>query len=77
MHALTEDRKSVLHFVAQTRDEAMMRKLLEKGLSKSVNVEDKDGWTPLHEAARCGSEVAAVVLIENGQYWSPHSIVLH
>ena len=67
MHALAEDRKSVLHYMAQANDEAMMRKLLEKDLSKSVNAEDKNGWTPLHEAAHSGSEVAAVLLIENGQ----------
>ena len=70
MHAVAEDRKSVLHFAAQKHDEAMLRKLIERGLSESVNAEDQDGWTPLHEAAYHGSEVSAAVLIEKGQYSS-------
>ena len=68
VHSVAEDRKTVLHLAAQTGDEAMMRKLVERDLSKSVNAEDKDGWTPLHEAAYYGSEAAAVVLTEKGQY---------
>ena len=68
VHSITEDRKTVLHFAAQKGDEAMMRKLIEIDLSKSVNAEDKDGWTPLHEAAYHGREAAAVVLTEKGQY---------
>ena len=70
VHAVAEDRKSVLHFAAQKHDEAMLIKLIERGLSESVNAEDKDGWTPLHDAAYHGSEVTAAVLIEKGQYSS-------
>ena len=67
VHALTEDAKSVLHFVAQTNDEDLMRMLFEKDLSKLVNAEDKNGSRPLHEAARSGNELTAIVLIANGQ----------
>ena len=64
VHTLTEDRKTALHFAAQKNDEVMMRKMTERGLS--VDAEDKDGWTPLHEAAYYGSKGAAGVLIEKG-----------
>ena len=70
VHAVAEDRKTVLHFAAQKNDEAMLRKLIKRGLSESVNAEDKDGWTPLHEAARYGSEAAAAVLIEKGAVYT-------
>ena len=70
VHAVAEDRKTVLHFAAQKHDEAMLRKLIERGLSASMNAEDKDGWTPLHEAARYGSEAAAAVLIEKGAVYT-------
>ena len=66
VHSVTEDRKTVLHLTAQKDDGVMMRKLIERDLSKSVNAEDKDGWTPLHEAAYYGSEAAAMVLIGKG-----------
>ena len=65
-----EDRKTALHFAAQKDDEVMMRKMIERGLF--LDAEDKDGWTPLHEAAYYGSKGAAGVLIEKGQ-----SLVLH
>ena len=77
VHSITEDRKTVLHFAAQKGDEAMMRKLTERDLSKSVNAEDNDGWTPLHEAAYYGREAAAVVLTEKGQYIYIKSFMPH
>ena len=70
VHTLAEDRKTALHFAAQKGNVVMMRKMIERGLS--VDAEDKDGWTPLHEAAYYGSKGAAEVLTENGQ-----SLVLH
>ena len=70
VHAVAEDRKTVLHFAAQKNDEVMLRKLIERGLSESVNAEGKDGWLPLHEAARYGSEAAAAVLIEKGAVYT-------
>ena len=77
VHAVAEDRKTVLHFAAQKHDEAMLRKLIDRGLSESVNAEDKDGWTPLHDAAYYGREVSAAVLIEKGQYSSFSQGVLY
>ena len=71
VHTVAEDRKTVLHLAAQKGNEFMMRKLIARDLSKSVNAEDKDGWTPLHEAAYYGSEVAAAVLIEKGTVYGP------
>ena len=68
--AVVEDRKTVLHFAAQKNDEVLLRKLIKRGLSESVNAEDKDGWLPLHEAARYGSEAAAAVLIEKGAVYT-------
>ena len=63
---LAEDRKSALHFLAQKKGEEMMtRKLVARGLS--VDAEDNDGWTPLHEAAQNGSKDVAEVFIEKGQ----------
>ena len=64
-HAVADDRKTALHFAAQKDKAILIRRMIHDGLSvKSV---DKDGWTPLHEAACYGSRNAAVVLIENGQ----------
>ena len=63
---LAEDRKSALHFLAQKKGEEMMtRKLIARGLS--VDAEDNDGWTPLHEAAQNGSKDVAEVFIKKGQ----------
>ena len=77
VHAVAEDRKTVLHLAAQKHDEAMLGKLIDRGLSESVNAEDKDGWTPLHDAAYYGREVSAAVLIEKGQYSSFSQGVLY
>ena len=66
VHAVAEDRKTVLHFAAQKNDKVLLRELIQRGLFESVNAEDKDGWLPLHEAARYGSEAAAAALIEKG-----------
>ena len=65
VNAVTEDKKTALHFAAQNDDEDMVRKMIEKGLF--LDAEDKDGWTPLHEAAYYGSEDAAQILTEKGQ----------
>ena len=65
VHTLTEDRKTALHFAAQKDDEVTMRKMMER--DPLVDAKDKDGWTPLHEAAYYGSKGAAGVLIEKGQ----------
>ena len=64
-HAVADDRKTALHFAAQKDKAKVIRQMINKGLS--VNAVDKDGWTPLHEAACYGSRDAAVVLIKNGQ----------
>ena len=66
VHAVSEDGKTVLHFAAQRDNEVMMRKLIERELSNTVNAEDIHGQTPLHDAAYYGSEVAAMVLTEKG-----------
>lgn len=65
VHAVAEDEKTALHFAAQNDDEDIMRSLFESGLS--ADVEDNDGWTPLHEAVYYGSEAAVEVLTEKGQ----------
>ena len=64
-HAVADDKKNALHFAAQKDKAKIIRQLINKGLS--VIAQDKDGWTPLHEAACYGSRDAAVVLIKNGQ----------
>ena len=64
-HAVADDRKNALHFAAQKENKKLISEMISNGLS--VNAVDKDGWTPLHEAACYGSRVAAVVLIKNGQ----------
>ena len=66
MNAVEKDKKCVLHFAAQNDDEHAMRKMIARGVS--VDAEDKDGWTPLHEAAYYGSGNAAQVLIEEGTF---------
>ena len=65
MYTNEEDRKTALHFAAQKDDKVVMRKMIERGLF--LDAEDKNGWTPLHEAAYYGSKGAAGVLIEKGQ----------
>ena len=72
VHAVSEDGKTVLHFAAQRDNEVMMRKLIERNLSPTVNAEDIHGRTPLHDAAYCGSEAAAMVLTEKGVIYGPH-----
>ena len=64
-HAVADDRKTALHFAAQKDKAKIIRQMINKGLS--VNAVDKDGWTPLHEAAYYGSRDAVAVLIKNGQ----------
>ena len=32
----------------------------------SINSVNKDGWTPLHAAARCGNEVVVRLLVKHG-----------
>ena len=70
VHTHAENRKTALHFAAQKGDEVTMRKMIERGLS--VGAGDKDGCTPLHEAAHYGSKGAAGILMEKGQ-----SLVFH
>ena len=65
VHVSAEDRKTALHFAAQKDDVKTMKQVIKKGLP--VDAEDKDGWTPLHEAARYGSKGAAAVLTKKGQ----------
>ena len=72
VHAVSEDGKTVLHFAAQRDNEVMMRKLIERDLSNTVNAEDIHGQTPFHDAAYYGSEVAARVLTEKGVIYGPH-----
>lgn len=51
-------------------DVLYITKLLNLGfisnLSIDLNIEDKDGWTPLHHAARNGSLKAIEFLLDNG-----------
>ena len=68
--AVTDHQKTALHLASRGYDEEIMTALIGKGLS--VAAEDKDGWTPLHEASYHGSREAAEFLIENGQ-----SLFLH
>jgi len=63
-HAVAEDRKTALHFAAQKSEEQIIRQMIKSGLS--LEAEDKDGWRPLHEAARYGSKVATAILAKNG-----------
>ena len=67
VHAVAEDRKTVLHYAAQTGKAETIKQMIESGLC--VNKDDKDGWTPLHVAVHHGCKVAAAVLIEKGQLW--------
>ena len=56
--------------------------LLDKGLD--VNIKDRDGWTPLHWAARCGymslidvlQDAGAKFCRENIMGWSPNDVAL-
>ena len=67
VHAVAEDRKTALHFAAQKHEKRMMEKMIKYlKVSLFVNAQDSVGWTPLHEAAYYGSEVAAVILIKKG-----------
>ena len=59
------DRKTALHFAAQRGKENLMKRMIKSGLS--VDVQDKDGWRPLHAAAHYGSKDAVVLLAESGQ----------
>ena len=67
VHAVAEDRKTVLHYAAQMGKAETIKQMIESGLC--VNKDDKDGWTPLHVAVHHGCKVAAAVLIEKGQLW--------
>ena len=71
VHAVAEDRKTALHFAAQKSEEQIIRQMIKSGLS--VEAEDKDGWTPLHEAARYGSKVATA---KNGQSYTATAIYI-
>ena len=73
VQAVAEDRKTALHFAAQRGEENLMKSMIERGLSP--NVEDKDGWRPLHEAAYYGSKDAVVYLAENGQSFVLHTVL--
>ena len=65
--AVTEDRKTALHFVARKDMEKTMKLMIKRGLP--VDAEDKVGWTPLHEAVHYGSKGAAAVLTRKGQLY--------
>ena len=65
VHAVAEDRKTILHFAAQKRETNLMNQLTKE--HSYVDAQDNVGWTPLHEAAYNGSKDAAAILIEKGQ----------
>ena len=76
VYAVTEDEKTALHFAAQNDEEDMIRAMIERGLP--VDVEDNDGWTPLHEAVYYGSGGAAKALIEQGdELLVPLQVMVH
>ena len=74
VQAVAEDRKTALHFAAQKDEVNLMESLIRRDLS--ANVEDKDGWRPLHEAAHYGKKDAVALLAENGQLFVAVHMVL-
>lgn len=49
----------------------MVRQLLDEGAD--INIGNKDGWTPLHEASHCGHyKVGKLVLEKSAKYFADH-----
>ena len=63
--ATTVDQKTLLHLAAGVGDPVLVKRFISEGLT--VDVQDRNGWTPLHEAAFFGSEDVAEVLLEKGE----------
>ena len=55
---------SVLHFAAEGSQIHIMEMLTEQGLD--VNIGDKEGWTPFHDAANCGELESVRTLLRLG-----------
>ncbi|CAB9496506.1 repeat domain-containing protein 42 [Seminavis robusta] len=54
-----------VHFAAQKGDLGAIKKHVHAA-KESINAKDKNGWTPLHEAARGGHRDVVQYLVENG-----------
>ena len=65
VHVVDTDKKTCLHLAMDNDNAELVGSLVKRGVS--VRAEDKNGWTPLHEAAYYGSEKSAEVLLNNGE----------
>ena len=65
VHVVDTDKKTCLHLAMENDNDKLVVTLLKCGVS--VRAEDKNGWTPLHEAAYYGSGKSAKVLVDSGE----------
>jgi len=56
---------TLAHAAAQEGDVELLMKVIEED-NKQIHMKDKNGWTPLHEAARGGHDAAVELLVRHG-----------
>ena len=74
--------RTILHHAAMGGDPGVVRRLLNNEDTRHLNVEDIDGWTPLHWACRREANREVVRLLKNGtdfrqrtrDEWTPENI---
>ena len=58
--------RTILHHAAMGGSTGVVRQLLDNEDTRHLNVEDVDGWTPLHWACRSAANTEVVRLLKHG-----------